>query len=520
MPPVAARSSSAVHPAWRRSARALLTGVLGLMLVPLLAAGLFPTPALAAPAAGAVPEAVTSEAATSEAACPAGASGANFTDGLASFGNSVEWMVRRCVTTGYADGTFRAGRAISRGEVAAFLYRMSGESYSGGAPYTFTDVTAGTIHRDAILWATARGITTGYADGTFEPSGQITRGELAAFMHRYAGRPAVTVSAPFPDLAAQQRAYYYGPAHWMRSLGVTGYRDGAFRAGRDVTRGETTKFLYLVNGVVKDRPGLSLWTETALNLYARDDWRAAPVLSTLTPQTRVEWVRDSADLAQVRVNGTTGWVNKGMLTPGRPGTTAKPYPRPASFEQRVANNIAPWCWKPEISVISGQTSFANMRFRYRTVGGRVLVEKEEDLQITGEISDPNHVSSRAVQLHECAHLLQYRAYGYLDATDRTGQLSVMDRDLNRVYGNKNGVEHMADCMADVMGAQRDAGEYTVGYGGACAPAHLAAARKLIAGERFSEPAVLNTVPSRRAAPITGWQEVSRPEVPVRAVVSD
>ncbi|GAA1123039.1 S-layer homology domain-containing protein [Citricoccus alkalitolerans] len=515
MPPVSARPSSVVHPARRRSVRALLTGVLALMLSPLLVASLFPMPALAAPAADAAPQAVTSEA-----ACPAGASGANFADDLASFGNSVEWMVRQCVTTGYADGTFRAGRAISRAEVAAFLYRMSGESYTGGAPRSFSDVTAGTVHRNAILWATTRGITTGYADGTFEPSGQITRGELAAFMHRYAGRPAVSVPAPFPDLAGQQRAYYYGPAHWMRSLGVTGYSDGTFRAGRDVTRGETSKFLYLVNGVVKDRPGLSLWTETAVNLYAQDDWRAAPVLSTLPAQTGLEWVRDSSGLAQVRVGGRTGWVNKGMLSTGQPGTAAKPYPRDGSFEQKVANNIAPWCWKPQISVISGRTSYANMRLRYQASGDRILVEKEEGLQITGMIADPNHVSSRAIQLHECAHLLQYRAYGYLDATDRNGQLSVMDRDLNRVYGNDNGVEHLADCMADVMGAQRDSREYTVGYGGECTSAHLAAARQLIAGKRFSEPAILNTVPNRHEAPFTGWQEVSRPDVPVRAVASD
>lgn len=52
----------------------------------------------------------------------------------------------------------------------------------------------------------------------------------------------------------------------------------------------------------------------------------------------------------------------------------------------------------------------------------------------------------------------------------------------------SGVEHMADCIADAMGAQRTGmldpyTTYYSGYGGKCTSAHLAKSRTIIAGKR-------------------------------------
>ena len=40
-------------------------------------------------------------------------------------------------------------------------------------------------HYEAITWLAAEGITTGYRDGSFRPTQPVTRGEVAAFLYRY-----------------------------------------------------------------------------------------------------------------------------------------------------------------------------------------------------------------------------------------------------------------------------------------------------------------------------------------------
>ena len=39
---------------------------------------------------------------------------------------------------------------------------------------------------DATVWAAQCGVVKGYGDGTFRPSQAITRGQVAAILHRYA----------------------------------------------------------------------------------------------------------------------------------------------------------------------------------------------------------------------------------------------------------------------------------------------------------------------------------------------
>ena len=65
--------------------------------------------------------------------------------------------------------------------------------YSGN----FSDVAAGDWYSQAVKWAAANGITTGYGDGTFAPGKNITRQELAAMLYRYAqykGMDAITLA--------------------------------------------------------------------------------------------------------------------------------------------------------------------------------------------------------------------------------------------------------------------------------------------------------------------------------------
>ena len=57
------------------------------------------------------------------------------------------------------------------------------------------DVNSKTPHYEDVLWMADEGITKGFPDGTFQPYGDVTRCDMAAFLYRFAGSPAYTPSA-------------------------------------------------------------------------------------------------------------------------------------------------------------------------------------------------------------------------------------------------------------------------------------------------------------------------------------
>jgi peptidoglycan/xylan/chitin deacetylase (PgdA/CDA1 family) len=82
------------------------------------------------------------------------------------------------------DGTvFSPESPVTRGMLASVLYRLSGSPEATNfMPYS--DVTVGSADYDAIAWAAACGVLTGYADGTFRPDDNVTREQLAVMLYR------------------------------------------------------------------------------------------------------------------------------------------------------------------------------------------------------------------------------------------------------------------------------------------------------------------------------------------------
>jgi hypothetical protein len=148
---------------------------------------------------------------------------------------------------------------------------------------------------------------------------------------------------------------------------------------------------------------------------------------------------------------------------------------------RVQAIIDPWCGQVPVTVREGSGGEAGFTKSWHPLfarGGDVT----EHLKI-GLSWPPDHPATRAVALHECAHILQYRAYDY--------DWSTLDSAMRRVYpdGPHSPVEHMADCMSEVMGAERrgrseDGQWYDAGYGGGCTPEQYDAAARVIDGQRL------------------------------------
>ena len=111
------------------------------------------------------------------------------------FHEDVRWLLERGITTGYADGTFQPVAPVSRQAMAAFLYRMSHEGHDAPAceDAPFPDVSTANEFCGEIGWLVDQGITTGYADGTFRPTASVSRQAMAAFLHRFVEGPGPAV---------------------------------------------------------------------------------------------------------------------------------------------------------------------------------------------------------------------------------------------------------------------------------------------------------------------------------------
>ncbi|MCL2739891.1 MAG: S8 family serine peptidase [Oscillospiraceae bacterium] len=102
---------------------------------------------------------------------------------------AVDYLVERQIVNGYAyiDNLyeFMPQNNITRAEFAALLARASGDSV-GGRNAVFSDVRAHEWYAQAAFWAFECGVVTGYEDGSFRPSQNISRQEMAAMLVRYA----------------------------------------------------------------------------------------------------------------------------------------------------------------------------------------------------------------------------------------------------------------------------------------------------------------------------------------------
>lgn len=145
----------------------------------------------------------------------------------------------RSIATGYADGTFKSSRVVTRAQMASFLTRALG--LSANNTQQFHDVPSDHAHAGPIAAVAGAGITTGYADGSFRPSQPLTREQMATFLTRAFGLVS-SGSAGFTDVRSDS---VHAPAIGaVAAAGITtGYADGTFRPRANVTRGQMASFL-------------------------------------------------------------------------------------------------------------------------------------------------------------------------------------------------------------------------------------------------------------------------------------
>lgn len=163
----------------------------------------------------------------------------------AYYERDVLWLKGEGITTGVGGSDLYApDDRVDRGQMAAFLWRLVGEP-APTAPLTFGDVDPGVYYAPAARWLAQEGVTTGMGGDprTYAPAVVVTRGQMAAFLWRLAGEPAPAIGLRFTDVAPT--AFYATAVRWLDQTGITTGVGGSNRFAPDdpVTRGQMASFL-------------------------------------------------------------------------------------------------------------------------------------------------------------------------------------------------------------------------------------------------------------------------------------
>jgi uncharacterized repeat protein (TIGR02543 family) len=157
---------------------------------------------------------------------------------------------------GYTDGTVRPLANITRQEVAVIFYRLLDDTSRAiyyAEENSFSDVDSSWWSNTAISTLANIGVITGYTDGTFRPLENISREEFAAIAARFAV-VTETPENPFSDTEGRWSTNLISFAY---SKGwVTGYTDGTFRPTENITRAETMAIINRVLDRKVDETGL------------------------------------------------------------------------------------------------------------------------------------------------------------------------------------------------------------------------------------------------------------------------
>jgi trimeric autotransporter adhesin len=154
----------------------------------------------------------------------------------------------RGIVSGYADGTFRPYNNTTRGQLTKIIVLAVGWIVECPSLPHFTDVLPGSPFYCYVETAYAHGIISGYTDGTFRPGNNVTRGQLCKIISLAMPWTLICPLQPhFLDVLPDHPFYCYIETAYQHNV-IAGYADGTFRPGSNATRGQICVIIYRAIG--------------------------------------------------------------------------------------------------------------------------------------------------------------------------------------------------------------------------------------------------------------------------------
>ena len=169
---------------------------------------------------------------------------------------SVAFCQQHQLMDGLSRRSFAPDGSMTRAALAEALYRLAGspapdtpaeeepEGEEGQEEQTqeevspFPDVSLNHPNLNAIRWAKANGVVSGYEDGSFGPEDPITREQIAALLWNQQGKQEAGASASFTD-QAEVSGWASGAVDWAYGVKLMqGTPEGNFLPRDNTTRAQ------------------------------------------------------------------------------------------------------------------------------------------------------------------------------------------------------------------------------------------------------------------------------------------
>ncbi|GKV69218.1 hypothetical protein NCCP2716_17160 [Sporosarcina sp. NCCP-2716] len=165
--------------------------------------------------------------------------------------DSVMQLAARGVISGYEDGTFRPNTDITRGQAAKFLTDILGLDTDNVTNPNFKDVSPTHRFYKYIAALSKEGVINGYVDGNYGVNDKLTRGQMAIILgnaYKFEKQPLKTNQFTDVDKKAHYAEYLQALIDNKITFGLT---DTSFGPSQFVNRGQMAMFLFRSDAVVQ-----------------------------------------------------------------------------------------------------------------------------------------------------------------------------------------------------------------------------------------------------------------------------
>jgi hypothetical protein len=146
--------------------------------------------------------------------------------------------------SGYSDGTFKPNNSVTRAEFMTLANKAFG--YTKTTEISYSDVASADWYYVEVAKAMAAGYISGYEDGTIRPKNPISRQEAAAMLARILNLDSTANLQVLDNFTDKDSipAWSKGAIAAVVAEGfMSGYPDGTFRPTRNITRAEAIVML-------------------------------------------------------------------------------------------------------------------------------------------------------------------------------------------------------------------------------------------------------------------------------------
>ena len=152
---------------------------------------------------------------------------------------AIDYVAEKGIMNGTSETTFEPNAKLTRAMMAQILYNIENKP-AVTLQVVLNDVQSGMWYTDAIRWAVANGVMSGYGDGNFGPNDNITLEQVAVTLWNYAGKPAASADklSSFSD-ADSVSSWAKSAMEWACSAGlINGDGSGHICPANEATRAQ------------------------------------------------------------------------------------------------------------------------------------------------------------------------------------------------------------------------------------------------------------------------------------------